>query len=271
MHRADLIDLLRDHLVADPRVRVAWLGGSDATGRTDGLSDLDPVVVAESVDIEGVFSGIEDLLDRTIGIRHRHRFGPPTPHGHEQALYLGERTPPSLAIDLVIMDVDTETRERFIEPERHGHPIILVDRAGWFDQPTPLDRASHQVRIDRHLSELTSLHPHLMPLVEKAIQRGDWLDAITRYQNRCVKPLCDLMRIEHDPDRFDFGFRYLDRDLPDAERELLQRLAFVGSPEDLPAAFAEARREIERRLESFAPRRTRRGTEGHGDLEDVHA
>ena len=251
MERPALIDALRDHLTADSRVEVAWLGGSDATGRTDGLSDLDPVVVTRAADIEGVFSGIEDLLDRTIGIRHRHRFGPPTPHGHEQALYLGERTPPSLAIDLVVMDVATETRERFIEPERHGHPVILVDRAGWFTRPTPLDRASHQQRIDRYLAELASLHPHLMPLVEKAIVRGDWLDAFTRYQNRCVKPLCDLMRIEHDPDRFDYGFRYLDRDLPEAERELLQRLAFIARSEDLAAAFAEARDQIKRRLSSL--------------------
>ena len=87
-----------------------------------------------------------------------------------------------------------------------------------------------------------------MPLVRKPLRRGHRLDAFTRYQNRLVRPLCDLMRIEHDPDRFDYGFRYLDRDLPAADRALLERLAFIGIDDDLESAIDEAQGEVEARL-----------------------
>lgn len=248
MDRETLIEALRQHVVADDRVRVAWLGGSDATGRTDALSDLDPVLAAPADDIEGVLESLEVWLAETVGIRERYRFPEPTPHGHPQALYLGERLSDDLAIDLVVLDVATPPAERFIEVERHGTGVVLVDREGWFDAPVHLDRASHQTRIRRHLDTLAALHPHLMPLIRKPLARGHRLDALTRYQARLVKPLCDLMRIEHDPDRFDYGFRYLDRDLPDTERELLERLAFIGADDDLDAAIDEAQREVETRL-----------------------
>ena len=248
MDREALVEALRAHVVRDDRVRVAWLGGSDATGRTDVLSDLDPVLATAAKDIEGVFEALEAWLRDTVGILERYRFPEPTPHGHPQALYLGERIPDDLAIDLVVMDVDTPEADRFIEVERHGTAMVLVDHEGWFEEPVRLDRATHAERIRRHLDTMAALHPHLMPLVRKPLLRGHRLDALTRYQNRLVKPLCELMRIEHDPDRFDFGFRYLDRDLPAEERQLLERLAFIGPDDDLGAAIDEARREVETRL-----------------------
>lgn len=248
MDRDAIIQALQAHVVADDRVRVAWLGGSDATGRTDALSDLDPVLAARVGDIEGVIESIEGWLRGTVGIGERYRFPEPTPHGHPQALYLGERIPDDLAIDLMVMDVATPEAERLIEVERHGNAMVLVDHEGWFDETVRLDRVTHAERIRRHLDTMAALHPHLMPLVRKPLARGHRLDALTRYHARLVRPLCDLMRIEHDPDRFDFGFRYLDRDLPDDERALLERFAFIGADDDLEAAIDEARREVETRL-----------------------
>ena len=252
MDRTNLIEAFRGHVDRDDRIRVAWLGGSDATGRTDELSDVDPILVARADEIEGVIESLEAWLEETVGIRHRHRFPESTPHGHPQALYLGKRIPEALAFDLMVMDVETPVADRFLDVERHGNAVILVDREGWFDEPALLDRAAHRRRIQDWLSNLGDLHPHVMPLLRKSLARGQRLDALDRYQDRLVKPLCVLMRIEHDPDRFDFGFRYLDRDLPDAERHLLERMAFIGIDDDLPAAVEEARRELEARLSRLA-------------------
>ena len=254
MDRSTLIEALRGHVGSDARIRVAWLGGSDATGRTDDLSDVDPVLAARGSDIEGVIESLEAWLEATVGIRDRHRFPEPTPHGHPQVLYLGDRISEDLAIDLMVMDVATPVADRFLEVERHGTAVVLVDHEGWLEEPVHLDQDAHRRRIRDHLATLAALHPHVMPLVRKPLVRGQGLDALACYQNRLVRPLCDLMRIEHDPDRFDFGFRYLDRDLPESERRLLERLAFIGVDDDLAAVMNEARCEVEARLVRLLPR-----------------
>ena len=248
MERDELVEALRHHVHSDERIRVAWLGGADASGRIDPLSDLDPMLATAADDLEAVLDDFEIWLDRTVGVVARYRHPDPTPHGHPSVLYLGEVTSSDLAIDLVLMEVETPIEDRLLDVERHGRGVKLIDREGWFDEPVRLDRTSHRRRIESHLSRLAALHPHLMPIVLKPLRRGHRLDALTRYQNRLIKPLCELMRIEHDPDRFDFGFRYLDRDLPDHERDLLERLAFVGAQDDLEAAVDETRREVETRL-----------------------
>ena len=254
MDRSTLIEALRGHVDRDARIRVAWLGGSDATGRTDEFSDIDPMLVARGGDIEAVIGSLEAWLEATVGIRERHRFPEPTPHGHPQVLYLGDRVSENLAIDLMVMDVTTPVGDRFLDVDRHGRALVLVDHEGWFDQPVRLDRDAHRRRIRQHLATLESLHPHVMPPMGKSVIRGHRIDALARYHKHLLRPLCDLMRIEHDPDRFDFGFRYLDRDLPDSERRLLERMASIGLRDDLAAAMHEARCEVEARLERLVPR-----------------
>ena len=248
MERDELIEALRHHVHSDERIRVAWLGGSDASGRTDSLSDLDPMLATAAGDLEAVIDDFERWLDRSVGIASRYRFPEPTPHGHPSVLYLGESTSADLAVDLLVMDVATPIVDRFLDVERHGAGRVLIDREGWFDEPVRLDRTSHRRRIERRLARLAALHPHLMPVVRKPLRRGHRLDAFARYQRSLIQPLCELMRIEHDPDRFDYGFRYLDRDLPQDERTLLESLAFIGATDDLDAAIDDARREVETRL-----------------------
>ena len=46
--------------------------------------------------------------------------------------------------------------------------------------------------------------------------------------------------MEHCPDRFDFGFRYLDRDLPTAERALIDDLSTTGDLESIDGLRTQA-------------------------------
>lgn len=249
MNRRGLITRLQTFLLAEDQVRVAWLGGSDATDRVDARSDVDLVLVADRGMVEATFELVDRWLTELVGVRRRHRLSDPTAHGHPQALFLGAGLSDDLAVDLMVMHAEIPVERRFLEVERHGRVVPLVDRLGWLEESVRIDRGALAIEIDRHLESLAGMHPFQHSLVDKSMSRGHWSEALDGYQRRMLRPLCDLMRIEHDPDRFDFGFRYLDRDLPDPQRLLLERLAFVPDPDGLRERVSNCRVEIERRLD----------------------
>ena len=248
MDRAKLIQAVTGLVTEDPRIRVAWLGGADATDRVDPRSDLDLMLAVDRDDREIALGAFEEGLDRLIGIRHRYRSVEPHWTGFDQVIYLGRDLSDDLAIDLSIVPTDTSPERRLIEVDRHGEPVVLVDRLGWFDRPTRSDVDRHAALIERRLARIGGLHAFFVSMVGKSIERGRDLEALDGYRTRLLAPLCDLMRIEHDPDRFDFAFRYLDRDLPLEERRLLESLAFVPDRQGIAPRLARCDEEIRIRL-----------------------
>ncbi len=102
--------------------------------------------------------------------------------------------------------------------ERHGTPLVLFDRVGIL-APVPLDRVALQARIDSAWRSCATRFPLFQTLVTRAVRRGFVAEAAVAYQDHTYRPLIELLRIRHCPERFDFGARYLDRDLPaDAAR-----------------------------------------------------
>ncbi|MGE0450288.1 MAG: hypothetical protein AB7Q29_11980 [Vicinamibacterales bacterium] len=89
--------------------------------------------------------------------------------------------------------------------------------------------------------------------VRKAILRGQHVEAVNAFWACTLKPLAELLRLRHCPVRWDFGVRYLDRDLPPAVYARFRELAFVRDLGDLEphhgraaACGAELLRELER-------------------------
>ncbi|MBT8484113.1 MAG: nucleotidyltransferase domain-containing protein, partial [Phycisphaerae bacterium] len=79
-------------------------------------------------------------------------------------------------------------------------------------------------------------------LVEKALNRGHIAEAVHFYHAFSLRPLVEVLRMKHCPDRFDFGARYIDRDLPEEWAERVHRLSLAGDAEAVRANHAEARR-----------------------------
>ena len=70
--------------------------------------------------------------------------------------------------------------------------------------------------------------------VRKAILRGQHVEAVNAFWACTLKPVAELLRMRYCPARWDFGVRYLDRDLPPLVRSGL-RLGFrrdLGDLED---------------------------------------
>ena len=76
--------------------------------------------------------------------------------------------------------------------------------------------------------------------VRKAILRGQHVEAVNAFWACTLKPLAELLRMRYCPVRWDFGVRYLDRDLPPAVYDQVRDLALVRDLGDLEAKLARA-------------------------------
>ncbi|NNE43151.1 MAG: nucleotidyltransferase domain-containing protein [Gemmatimonadetes bacterium] len=221
VRRDQIVDALTAALRDVAWVRAAYLGGSDATGRTDEWSDVDVVALVEDDRTEESFRVVRDALTALSPIAHSYRMPEPTFHGGSQEFYRLRDADPCHIVDYVAMRLSQE--DRLLEPERHGTPHVLFDRDGLL-RPTPLDRAALNAKMRARLEEMRSVFYVFQSLSTKAVHRGHPGEAVVRLQQMTLKPLVDLLRIRYCPDRWDFGFRYLDRDLPDAVRRDFEAL-----------------------------------------------
>jgi hypothetical protein len=229
-------------------VRGAWLGGSDASGRTDQWSDIDLQIIVEDGRVEEAYRLVHATIETLSPIEHRYRFPMPTWHGHEQALLKLRDSDPFAVIDLVI--IVKSNPDRFLERERHGEPLVLFDHDRLV-VPAALDREKHLDKVKRRLESLRSLFALCQGFVSKAALRGAAADAMHSYQAMTFRPLVELLRIRHCPERFDYGARYLDRDLPADVRRVVEGLAYVPSVDRIEEYRARAEVLFQENLRAF--------------------
>jgi hypothetical protein len=243
--REHLIDVLRQALTEQPGIRAVWIGGSEAFGRADDLSDVDCLVLADDAEVEAVFARVEAALMPAGPITYRYRMPMPTWHGHAQALYQVASLSRFCFLDICV--IAASHPDRFLEAERHGHPRVLYDPEGLIT-PVPIDPAAWRQRLQsriRNIQGLASIHGML---TEKALLRQDTLEALAIYQQALLPRLVELLRMRHSPFRHDFGLRYLADDLPAAAVEEVSAYAFVADA----AALSRQAPELARRVEALA-------------------
>jgi hypothetical protein len=129
--------------------------------------------------------------------------------------------------------------DHYLEVERHGHIIPLFDKGDWL-RPRPLDKAALATKRDRRFRELQTWFPVSQSFVHKAILRGQHAEAVTAFWAYTVRPLAELLRMRYCPVRWDFGMRYLDRDLPPAVYNQVRDLVFIRDLDDLDAKLVTA-------------------------------
>lgn len=236
--RDTIIQHLAQQLRPADELRAATLGGSDATGRADELSDVDLVVfVAPGLGREGVeraVQRIDDAIELLTPIHTRLRLPMPTWHGFDQAFYRLANAHEWTMLDWLIIPLDHPKREMFLEVERHGHHRILFDKDG-IVIPAHLDRAALNTHLANRIIELRTRWEIFNHMGAKQARRGLPVDAAHFYQALVLRPLVDLLRILHAPERHDFGFRYLRDDLPAALYAEVCTLAYPRSADDLTA------------------------------------
>jgi hypothetical protein len=222
---------LGDALEPLPSVLAGWEGGSVALGALDGYSDIDlNFLVDDEASFDHVYAAAERSLETVSPIVASH----PVPPGRYYKL---KEAGEYLLVDLCLFRAAAP--DRLLEVERHGHIRPVFDKGDWL-RPRPLDEDALAAKRVKRCRELQAWFPMSQSFVRKAILRGQHAEAMAAYWGYTMRPLAELLRMQYCPVRWDFGMRYLDRDLPAAAYEQVRELVFVRDLEDLESKLGRA-------------------------------
>jgi len=214
-----------------PDVLAGWESGSAAFDLVDEYSDVDLNFLLEgTASEEGFYAAVESALETLSPIAARH----PAPPGRYYKLVDGG--------DFLLVDVCIYRTENFkdcLDPDRHGEIRPLFDKGEWLTRDAAA-RVSQAARRAERLADLEAWFSVSQSFVRKAILRGHEVEALAAFWSYTLRPLVELLRMRHCPARWDFGLRYLHRDLPGPVYEELQEILFVGQPDDISDRLPKA-------------------------------
>jgi hypothetical protein len=156
-----------------------------------------------------------------------------------QRVYRPTRAPRWLDLDIGIFDESAD--DLYLQPQRHGRATILFDRT----EPrrtsqAKFDEAAHRQRMREALHQEIMRWNLYREFVAKELARGRTIDAFGFYLGFAVRPVLTVLGMLHRPDRFDYGFRYVKDELPADAVKQVERLCYVGLPEELLSRVDEA-------------------------------
>ncbi len=227
-----------------PPVLAGWESGSIAFDREDAYSDLDLNFLLDDALAEDAFyAAVVSALETVSLVVASH----PEPPGRYFKL--------AEAGDFLLVDVclyrSADYRER-LDVERHGKIRPLFDKGQWLRADATAGDSQAARRAER-LADLEAWFSVSQGFVRKAMLRGREVEALAALWAYTLRPLVELLRMRHCPARWDFGMRYLDRDLPAPVYEEVRALLFVPGAGDLVEHHAKAAAWAERLLQEREP------------------
>jgi len=220
-------------------VLAGWESGSVAFELQDEYSDIDlNFLLDDASPVDPLYAVVESALETISPIVARHS----EPPGRYFRLRDGG--------DFLLVDVcvfrAASIKER-LDSERHGSIRPLFDKGQWL-RSDPSAQVSQVARRSKRLEEIQAWFCVSQSFVRKAILRGRQVEALAAFWGYTLRPLVELLRMRYCPARWDFGMRYLDRDLPGPVYDELRGIMFVGEFDDLTEHLFKASAWAERLL-----------------------
>ena len=227
-----------------PHVLAGWESGSVAFDLVDEYSDIDlNFLLDDAALVDLLYAVVESALNTVSPISASHSAPP--------GRYYKLRD----AGDFLLVDVcifQSRSLSECLDVERHGEIRPLFDKGQWLRSDTSGVASQVATRAKRRddLEEWFSVSQNF---VRKAIIRGHEVEALAAFWGYTLKPLVELLRMRYCPARWDFGMRYLQRDLPGLVYDELRDLMFVEESEDLAEHLSKAIAWGERLLRELDP------------------
>ena len=228
--RAKLLTALVEAFKAQDQALAVFQGGSAAFARNDRFSDIDLQVVVKDDFVPRAAEILEQTLESVSPVEARYILPQPAWHGQWQGFYRMKEAGPYLLVDAFICK---ESAASYLsEPELHGASIVYFDRTGRVGNER-LDRVKQREAMRERALRIRTTSDMFNVFVDKEAMRGRYIDALATYHSMILNPLVETLRMIHCPDRYNFGPRYLQHDLPPEAYQRLVRLYSVSAIDDI--------------------------------------
>lgn len=254
-YRKKILEIIQSHAQPLSSVLAMWEGGSAATGTLDQYSDIDLCLLTDGLQ-QDILDQIQTCLEKKVGVAHTWQTAKSFwGEGLKQRVMVLKDSPKFFFVDVgVFSTAHPQLLQEFLEVERHGHQLVYFDKVGAV-RPLNTDAETLFKKQQARVTELSAGLPIFVSLVEKELQRGQFIDALAFYQNGVLRPTIEVMGMIHRPYKYDFGMRYLHRHFPEEARQLVYQLSYISGPDALikelqtaKATFAQYAQQVKSRL-----------------------
>lgn len=230
LSREAILKCLVDALEPLDYVNAMWQCGSAAFKRVDDWSDIDIIVDVEDDRLLEVFKICDAALESLAPIEKTHVSNQALSPGACQKAYKFKGTSKYSIIE--ICAVKNSSPEKFLQREIHGDIIVCFDKKN-VTVHKPLDKKAFAESLKNRLLKTDNFFNLYQFLVDKELNRHNYIEALAFYNNFCINPLLLVLRMKYKPFRFEFKTRYIYYDLPADVVKEVNDLFFVKDGEDL--------------------------------------
>jgi predicted nucleotidyltransferase len=228
--REEILNCLIEALNPLNYVYAAWQGGSAAFKRVDQWSDIDIIVDVKDDKIMDLFNVLDISLESLAKIENSYGGPQSLSPGAYQKVYKLQGTSKFMVIE--ICAVKHTSTEKLLSKEIHGDILVLFDKCN-VTQVTPINKIEFAKTLRTRIEKVDSLFNMYQFLIEKELNRQNYIEAISFYQNFSLGLLLEMLRIKYKPYRYNFKTRYIYYDLPEGVVKKLHNYYFIKDGEEL--------------------------------------
>ena len=247
--RDQIINRMKDFAQGNPRVHAMWLEGADGLGLVDEYSDID---VWFDVDDDHAAEFLDKCIWDLINGLGKLNVAQNIPHQNPFILQMNVRladSSPYLFVDICVQkhsrpkDATTYTRGDIAEL-----PKVIFDKSNVirFKDPEPHSPET----VDSLLQSIRGRFDQ-RTRATKYIHRGNYIEAITLYQEYVVDPIIEIARLVYTPRIYNYGTCHISRHLPKSEIKKIERLFQNRNLDDLKKNVKYAEKLIDEYSKKF--------------------
>jgi hypothetical protein len=261
IEREDLVFTIVNALKPLDYVHAVWEGGAASWKRVDEWSDVDMYVVCDDERVEDVFEVIEKAIKSLSPIDVKFRMPEPAWHGASQVFLRLKDVSLFLFLDIAVMK--RSSKEKFLQYQIHGKPLIHFDKIGVV-KDDPVEAEGYFQQIKKRLEMLKTHFRLFQVLVLKELNRGNDVEALSYYLSYVFRPLVEVLRMKYSPWHYRFFTTYIYYEMPADIVKRLQRLYFVSDGDALRKCREEAETWFWEAIESINLQELRKKLESSG-------